>query len=161
MSYSWNIFIWYVISIFSGSPHWCGEQGSRLCDSQWSWNLHQNYPKTKLDSKTCYNRLLQIMMMFYPHFLQSIYISTGSSYLWLCWTGSNWLMSCLGRDTRILHWISTYTVKLGLIRNKLVLTNHFLWPIDNLLYKCKEHFTSKNNFRVTKKFLITKFDCTI
>ena len=47
-----------------------------------------------------------------------------------------------------------------LIRNKLVLTNHFTWPICHLLHKDKEHLTLRNNFRVTKKFLITKFDCT-
>ena len=29
------------------------------------------------------------------------------------------------------------------------------WPIANLLHKDKEHF------KVTKKFLITKFDCTL
>ena len=46
-----------------------------------------------------------------------------------------------------------------LIRNKLVLRNYFLWPIVNLLYKDKEHLALRNNFRVNKKFLITKFDC--
>ena len=33
------------------------------------------------------------------------------------------------------------------------------WPIVNLLPKDKEHLTLRNNFRVTKKFLITKIDC--
>ena len=49
------------------------------------------------------------------------------------------------------------------IRNvlKLVLRNHFPLPIDNLLHKYKEHLALRNNFRVTKKFLITKFDCII
>ena len=46
-----------------------------------------------------------------------------------------------------------------LIRNKLVLRNHFPSPIDNLLYKDKEHLALKDKFRVTKKFLIAKFDC--
>ena len=32
--------------------------------------------------------------------------------------------------------------------------------IANLLHKDKEHLASRNKFRVTKKFLITKFDCT-
>ena len=32
--------------------------------------------------------------------------------------------------------------------------------ITNLLHKDKEHLASGNNIRVTKKFLITKFDCT-
>jgi hypothetical protein len=48
-----------------------------------------------------------------------------------------------------------------LIRNKLVLRNHFPWPICNLLHKDKEHLALRNNFRVTKEFLITKFDCSI
>ena len=34
---------------------------------------------------------------------------------------------------------------------------HFILPI---LHKNKEHLALRNNFRVTKKFLITKFDCT-
>ena len=48
------------------------------------------------------------------------------------------------------------------IRNvlKLVLRNHFPLPIDNLLHKYKEHLALRNNFRVTKKFLTTNFDCT-
>ena len=36
--------------------------------------------------------------------------------------------------------------------------NHFPWPNANLLHKDKEHLALRNNFRVTKKFLITKFD---
>ena len=47
------------------------------------------------------------------------------------------------------------------IRNKLVIRNHFPWPIANLLHKDKEHLALRNNFRLTKKFLITKFDFTI
>ena len=46
-----------------------------------------------------------------------------------------------------------------LIRNKLVLRNHFLWPICHLLHKDKELLALRNNFRATKKFLIAKFDC--
>ena len=46
-----------------------------------------------------------------------------------------------------------------LIRNKLVLRNHFWWPIVNLLHRDKENLALRNNFRVTNKFLITKFDC--
>ena len=42
--------------------------------------------------------------------------------------------------------------------NKLVLRNHFPWPIANLLHKDKDHLALRNNFRVTKKFLITKFN---
>ena len=44
------------------------------------------------------------------------------------------------------------------IRNKLVLRNHFLWPICHSLYKDKEHLALRNNFRQTKKFLIIKFN---
>ena len=45
------------------------------------------------------------------------------------------------------------------IRNKLVLRNHFLWPIFHLLHKDKELLALRNNFRTNKKFLIAKFDC--
>ena len=55
--------------------------------------------------------------------------------------------------------MSNLVIRNGLIRNKLVLRNHFSWPIVNLLHKDKEHLALRNNFRVTKKFLITKFDC--
>ena len=55
---------------------------------------------------------------------------------------------------------SNLVIRNGLIRNKLVLRNHLSWPNANLLYKDKEHLALRNNFRVTKKFLITTFDCT-
>ena len=48
-----------------------------------------------------------------------------------------------------------------LIRNLLVLRNHFLWPNASLLYKDKEHLALRNNFRVTEKFLSAKFDCAL
>ena len=54
---------------------------------------------------------------------------------------------------------SNLAIRNGLIRNKLVLRNHFLWPICHLLHKDKELLALRNNFRVTKKFLIAKFDC--
>ena len=58
---------------------------------------------------------------------------------------------------------NTYTVKLGrkerFDKDKLVLSNHFPWPICHLLHKDKELLALRNNFRVTKKFLIAKFDC--
>ena len=54
---------------------------------------------------------------------------------------------------------SSLVIRNVLIRNKLVLTNHFQWPIVNSFHKNKEHLALRNNFRVTKKFLITKFDC--
>ena len=65
-----------------------------------------------------------------------------------------------------LHWLSTYSkvpiirpvqsnlvIRNVLIRNKLVLRNHFPWPIVNLLHKDKEHLALRNNFRVTKNSL--------
>ena len=55
---------------------------------------------------------------------------------------------------------SNLAIRNGLIRNKLVLRNHFLWPICHLLYKDRELLALRNNFRVTKKFLIAKFDCS-
>ena len=49
----------------------------------------------------------------------------------------------------------------GLLRICIwTLRNHFPWLICHLLYKDEEHLALRNNFRVTKKFLITKFDCT-
>ena len=42
----------------------------------------------------------------------------------------------------------------------MVLRNHFPRPIVNLLHKDKELLVLRNNFRLTKKFLITKFDCS-
>ena len=40
-----------------------------------------------------------------------------------------------------------------------MLRNHFRWSIANLHHKDKEHLALRDNFRMTKKFLITKFDC--
>ena len=54
---------------------------------------------------------------------------------------------------------SNLAIRNGLIRNKLVLRNHFLWPICHLLHKDKELLALRNNFRATKKFLIAKFGC--
>ena len=53
---------------------------------------------------------------------------------------------------------SNLAIRNGLIRNLLILRNHFPWPICHLLHKDKEHLASRNNFRVTRKFLIAKFD---
>ena len=41
-----------------------------------------------------------------------------------------------------------------------MLRNYFQWQIVNLLHKDKEHLALRNNSRVTKKFLITKLDCS-
>ena len=46
---------------------------------------------------------------------------------------------------------SNLAIRNSLIRNKLVLRNHFLWPICHLLHKFKELLALRNNFRVTKK----------
>ena len=54
---------------------------------------------------------------------------------------------------------SNLAIRNGLIRNKLVLRNHFLWPICHLLHKNKELLALRNNFRATKMFFIAKFDC--
>ena len=58
--------------------------------------------------------------------------------------------------------INVCTVKLGDKErfDKLVLRSHFPKPNADLLHKDKELLALRNNFRVTKKFLITKFDCT-
>jgi hypothetical protein len=74
---------------------------------------------------------------------------------------------------KIIHWLGKYSFHLGfiiqsnlvirniLIRNKLVLRNHFTWPICHFLHKDKKHLALRNYFRLAKKLLITKFDCTI
>jgi hypothetical protein len=49
---------------------------------------------------------------------------------------------------------SNLAIRNCLIRNKLVLRNHFPLPICHLLHKDKELLALKNNFRTTKKFLI-------
>ena len=56
--------------------------------------------------------------------------------------------------------LSNLAIRNSLIRSKLVLRNHYLWPICHLLLKDKELLALRNNFRATKKFLIAKFDCT-
>ena len=55
---------------------------------------------------------------------------------------------------------SNLAIRNVLKRNLLVLRNHFPWPICHLLRMNKEHLALRNNFRVTKKFLIAKFDCS-
>ena len=64
-------------------------------------------------------------------------------------------------NTVALEVQSNLALRNCLIRNKFVLRNHFLWPICHLLHKDKELLALRNNFRVTKKFLIAKFDCMI
>ena len=55
---------------------------------------------------------------------------------------------------------SNLAIRNGLIRNKLAIRNHFLWPICHLFHKDNELLALRNNSRATKKFLIAKFDCT-
>ena len=60
-----------------------------------------------------------------------------------------------------------YTVKLGdkerIDKEQIGVKEPF--PMTNLLFYFirpdKEHLMLRNNFRVTKKFLIANFDCTI
>ena len=66
---------------------------------------------------------------------------------------------CMSKNCKFLKLQSNLAIRNGLIRNKLVLGNHFLWPICHLLHKDKELLALRNNFRATKKFLIAKFDC--
>ena len=77
--------------------------------------------------------------------------------------GSVTKLWCNTQWTKIANSIwyvqSNLEIRNGLIRNKLVLRNHFLWPICHLLHKDKELLALRNNFRATKKFLIAKFDC--
>ena len=79
----------------------------------------------------------------------------------VCITNLNWNLhnSQPPRPSEIRQVQSNLVIRNVLIRNKLVWRNHFPWPIVNLLHKDKEHLALRNNFRVTKKFLITKFDC--
>ena len=97
-----------------------------------------------------------------------------SSKTWFLFT-SSWDLSLEGsikkvRGFKIWHYFRKYTwnifactVKLGnkdgLMRNKLVLRNHFPWPICYLLHKdkIKEHLALRNNFRATEKFLKIQF----
>ena len=55
---------------------------------------------------------------------------------------------------------SNLVIRNVLLRNKLISRNHFPWPNANLLHKDQEHLSLRNNFSVTKKFLIAKFDCS-
>ena len=49
------------------------------------------------------------------------------------------------------HIIVTFVVQSNLVIRNVLIRNHFLWPIVNLLHKNKEHLTLRNNF--------TNFDC--
>ena len=58
-----------------------------------------------------------------------------------------------------IHIQVLYTY-VGLLWSKLVLRTISRDQFANLLHKDKEHLELRNNFRMTKKFLIAKFDCT-
>ena len=57
----------------------------------------------------------------------------------------------------------TYTVKLGdkerFDKDQIGVKEPF--PMTDFLHKDKEHLALRKNFRVTKKFLITKFECNL
>ena len=50
----------------------------------------------------------------------------------------------------LLELQSNLAIRNGLIRNKLVLRNHFLWPICHLIHNDKELLALGNNFSATK-----------
>ena len=52
------------------------------------------------------------------------------------------------------------TVKLGDKKRFKKEKNGVQDQFANLIHKDKEHLELRNNFRVTKKFLITKLDCS-
>ena len=58
------------------------------------------------------------------------------------------------------NFVAFYTVKLGdkerFDKEQIGVKEPF--PMTNLLHKDKEHLALRNSFRVTKKFLSTKFD---
>jgi hypothetical protein len=56
---------------------------------------------------------------------------------------SYWLRQCFIQ--------SNLAIRNGLIRNKLVLRNHFQWPICHLLHKDKELLALRNNFLANQK----------
>ncbi len=74
-------------------------------------------------------------------------------------------MPLLKLNTTIDRWTALLdTVKLGdkerFDKEQIGVKEPFpILRIVNLLHKDKEHLALRNNFRVTKKFLITKFDC--
>ena len=80
-------------------------------------------------------------------------------HIWLSLNFKWVVQKCLNLTFKVNVTVvqSNLAIRNGLIRNKLVLRNHFLWPICHLLHKDKELLALRNNFRATKKFLIAKF----
>ena len=68
---------------------------------------------------------------------------------------SGWLTLWFIKRGEFMQIQSNLVIRNVLIRNKIVLRNHFPWPNANLLHKDKEHLALRNNFRVTK------FECII
>ena len=103
--------------------------------------------------------LLEVAIVFQNH-----------SYFPFSWTFKivrklpTFIYHCMAGYTRLLFFAYLLQSKLAisnsLIRNILVLRNHFLWPICHLLHKNKELLALRNNLEASKKFLIAKFDCT-
>ena len=71
---------------------------------------------------------------------------------------SNYVVDYIFISESEARYRRTYLV---LIRNLLVLRNHFPWPICHLLtlHKDKKNLALLNNFRATRKFFVAKFDC--
>ena len=87
------------------------------------------------------------------------FISAGNRPFGHCRLGG-WKLLKFSLSIPIFIVQSNLAIRNVFIRNKLVLRNHFLWPICHLLHKDKELLALRNNFRTTKKFRIAKFDCT-
>ena len=62
---------------------------------------------------------------------------------------------CGSKNGQILVYFATL-----MLQSKVVIRNK-CDQFDSLLHKDKEHLALRNNFRVTKKFFIAKFDCII
>ena len=75
------------------------------------------------------------------------------------WSVLKWTKTSLPKIWSIIKNTvkSNLAIKNGLVRNKLVLRNHFPWRICHFLNKDKELLALRNNFGATKKFLIAKF----
>ena len=82
-------------------------------------------------------------------FLSSMSIKTNFHKL-LTW----WYEYYPGKFLNQRHLLqSNLVIRNGLIRNKLVLRNHFPWPNTNLLHKDKKHLALRNSLGWPKIFL--------
>ena len=97
--------------------------------------------------------LLEVAIVFQNH-----------SYFPFSWTFKivrklpTFIYHCMAGYTRLLFFAYLLQSKLAisnsLIRNILVLRNHFLWPICHLLHKDKELLTLRNNVGRPKSSLL-------